>query len=99
MRPPRAASYRSESSRFAGGLRGRLVRRQALPGQHVLQFAGLEHLADNIATADELALHIELWDRRPVGIVLDALADGIILEHVDALIGHSEVVEDLNDLT
>ncbi len=39
-----------------------------------LQFAGLEHLADDVAAADELALDVELRDRRPVGIVLDALA-------------------------
>ncbi len=38
----------------------------ALLGEQLLQFAGLEHLADDVAAADELALHIELRNGRPV---------------------------------
>ena len=33
--------------------------------------------------ADELAVHVELRDRRPVGELLDALADVGVLQHVD----------------
>ena len=50
-----------------------LACRDALFLQQVLQFAGLEHLADDIAAADELALHVKLRDGRPVRIRLDAV--------------------------
>ena len=59
---------------------------------------GLEHLADDVAAADELALDVELRDGRPVGIGLDAVAQVVGLQHVEALIGHAEVIEDLHDL-
>jgi hypothetical protein len=32
------------------------------------EFAGREHLADDIAAADELALDMELRNRRPAGV-------------------------------
>src|SRR5262249_49369253 len=70
----------------------------ALVLEHGLQLAGLEHLADDVATADELALDVELRDRRPVRERLDALAQVIGLEHVQALIGYAEVIEDLHHL-
>src|SRR3546814_4299647 len=66
----------------------------ALP---ILQLAGLEHLANNVAAADELALHVELREGRPVAEVLDALADAGVLQHVDAFELHIEVREDLDD--
>jgi hypothetical protein len=34
--------------------------------ENLLQFAGLVHLADDIATAEELALDVKLRNRRPV---------------------------------
>ncbi len=40
--------------------------------QQLLQLAALEHLHHDVGAADELALHIELGDRRPVAIFLDA---------------------------
>src|SRR3546814_12097078 len=48
----------------------------------LMQFAGFPHLHHDVGAADELALHIELRDRRPVGIVLDALTDFHVLQHV-----------------
>src|SRR5689334_22530438 len=39
---------------------GRSVDRHALLGEELLQFAGLEHLADDVAAADELTLDVEL---------------------------------------
>ena len=39
------------------------------------QFAGLEHLTDDVASADELALDVKLGNRRPIGVFLDALAN------------------------
>src|SRR5256885_1258423 len=43
--------------------------------QQLLQLARLVHLHHDVRAADELALHVELGDRGPVAVVLDALAD------------------------
>src|SRR5205814_7642144 len=47
--------------------------RHALFLEHLLQLTGLEHLADDVAAADELAVDVKLGDRRPVRELLDAL--------------------------
>src|SRR5262252_2406774 len=44
---------------------------QALFLKQVLQLTRLEHLADDIAAADEFSLNVELRDGRPIGIGLD----------------------------
>jgi len=75
-----------------------LLHRDALAVEQLLQLAGLEHLADDVAAADELALDVELRDGRPVAVDLDAFAHGVVGQHVDALVGHAEVAEDLGDL-
>src|SRR5215471_9994733 len=72
--------------------------RNALLLEQPLQLTGLEHLPHDIAAAQKLALHIELRDCRPLSITLDALPQVIRLEHVDALVGHPEVIENLHDL-
>src|SRR3712207_1015726 len=64
----------------------------------LLQLARLEHLADDVAAADEFALDVELRDGRPVGVFLDALAELVGVEHVDALVVDAEVVEDADHL-
>ena len=43
--------------------------------QHLLQLAALVHLHHDVRAADELAVHVELGDGRPVAVFLDALAD------------------------
>jgi hypothetical protein len=48
-----------------------------------LQLARLVHLHHDVRAADEFAVDVELRDGRPVGEVLDALADLLILQHVD----------------
>ena len=48
------------------------------------QLAGLVHLAHDVRAADELAVHVELRDRRPVRVVFDALANLWILQDVNA---------------
>src|SRR5262249_55181523 len=53
--------------------RGVLGDSDALFLQQALQFPGLEHFADDVAAADELALDVKLRDRGPVRIGLDAL--------------------------
>src|SRR5580704_4089955 len=72
--------------------------RDALVLEQRLQFAGLEHLAHDVAAADELALDVKLRDGRPVRIVLDAAAQVVVFQHVEALIGHAQVIQDLYDL-
>ena len=47
--------------------------RDALVVDELVQFALLEHLAHDVAAADELALDVELRHGRPVGIGLDAV--------------------------
>src|SRR5262245_18324754 len=77
---------------------GRSLDRHALLLEHVLQFTRLEQFADDVATADELALHIELRDGRPLGVALYPLAQVIRFEHVDAFVLHAEIIEDLHHL-
>src|SRR5690554_2766258 len=64
----------------------------------LLKLARLEHLAHNVAAADKFALHVKLGNRRPVGIFLDALADLVGGQDVDALIVDAEVIQNLHDL-
>src|SRR6266550_3670526 len=61
------------------------------------QFAGLVHLADNIAAANELALDVELRNRRPVREFLDALANSRIGKDVDAFELDPEMAQDLHN--
>src|SRR6478609_3578107 len=63
-----------------------------------LEFAGLEHFADYIAAADEFAFDVELRDRRPVGVFLDALAQFGRVQNVHAFIVGADIVEDLDHL-
>src|SRR5262249_17800382 len=77
---------------------GRGVDRDALVGEQLLQLAGLEHLADDIATADELALDVKLRNGRPVRIILNAVAELSRLQNVQAFVADADVVEDLHHL-
>src|SRR5690606_2264951 len=52
----------------------------------------------DVAAAYEFALYIELRNGRPVGEFLDALPQFGRIEHVDALVVGSDVVENLHDL-
>src|SRR5499426_2892047 len=72
--------------------------RETLLLEQPLEFARLEHFADDVAAADKLAFDVELRDGRPLGIGLDALPQVIGLEDVDAFVWHADVVEDLHDL-
>src|SRR5262249_1502183 len=81
-----------------GSLLRRLANGDAFVGEQLLQFARLEHLADDVATADELALDVELRNGRPVREGLDAVAELIGVENVEALVGHANVIENLHHL-
>src|SRR6516165_9288672 len=52
----------------------------------------------HVAAAAEFALDVKLRDGRPVGIGLDALKQLVVLEQVETLIRHAEIIEDLHDL-
>src|SRR5690606_17057304 len=86
-----AAASCSERRSGSGDLRF-----DALLCEIVAQFTLLEHFADDVATAYELALHIELRNGRPLGEVLDALTDLVIVKHVDALEGHAKIGQHLH---
>ena len=53
--------------------------------EHLLQFTGLSHFPDDIATADELAFYIKLGDGRSVRKLLYALAKFHVLKDIDTL--------------
>src|SRR5450631_4214671 len=90
--PPPSGTQRGRSGRGVG------LHRHALVLERLLQFAGLEHLAHDVAAADELALHVELWDGRPVGIGLDAVPQVGGIQHVEPFVGDAQVVENLHHL-
>ena len=70
-----------------------------LSAKKLLQLAGLEHLADDVAAADELALDVKLRNGRPVRIGLDAVAQLGGFQNVQALVADPDVIEDLHHLT
>src|SRR5262249_41645220 len=70
----------------------------ALAIEELLQLALLEHLTHDIATADELALDVELGNGRPIGEALDALANTHIVEDVNVAVADAEMAEDLRHL-
>ena len=63
----------------------------------LLQLAAFEHLHHDVGPADELAFDVELWNRRPVGIFLDASADLGVLKDVHRFIADAETVDVLQD--
>ena len=62
------------------------------------EFTRLKHFPHNVAAADELALDVKLRNRRPIGVILDALAQISVFEHIDAFEVHADIIEDLYDL-
>src|SRR5271155_6239124 len=79
--------------RAAGLLRGAGAERVL---DERLELAALVELADDIASADELAVDIDLRDRRPVAVTLDRLAQLLIGQHVDGLERRAERFENLH---
>src|SRR6185369_17946867 len=75
-----------------------LVVGDTLVVEELAELTLLEHLADDVATAHELALDVELRDRRPLREALDALTDAHVLEHIDVLVVDAHVTQDLGDL-
>ena len=46
----------------------------------------LVHLFHDITSANELTLNIDLWNRRPIGVVLDCLSEVIISKDIHVLV-------------
>ena len=67
----RCVPLRSEAPRLASHERGEL--------------SAFVELADDIATADEFSVHVELRDGRPVRMHLDLLPDSSVGEDVEGL--------------
>src|SRR3954452_19471105 len=59
----------------------------------LLKLAAFEHLHHDVGSADELTLHIQLWDGWPIGIILDALSDFGVLQDVDRFVFRAKTVE------
>src|SRR5262249_19474753 len=82
------------------GLGGRVLPyRNAFVPQQGLQLARLEHLAHDVAATDKLALHVKLRNCWPIGIGFDAAAQLLVLEHIKALIGNAQIIENLHELS
>jgi hypothetical protein len=80
---------------------GSISMRGGLPvgsAEHVAELAGIEHLDDDVTAADQLPVHIELRDGRPVAIDLDAVAQLGVLQHVDRLVVRQHHVEGCHGL-
>src|SRR6267154_4123277 len=67
--------------------------------EKLLQLAGLEHFAHYVASADESALDVELRDRGPVGVDLDAIPQFGRVVHIERLVRDPNVFENLDHLT
>src|SRR5258708_39045504 len=67
--------------------------------EKLLQLTGLEHFAHYVASADESALDVELRDRGPVGVDLDAIPQFGPVVHIERLVMDPNVFENLDHLT
>src|ERR1700674_1440856 len=61
----------------------------------LLKLAVLVKLAHDIAPADELAVDVDLRDRRPVAVALDRLPQLLVGKHAEGLERRAERLEDL----
>ena len=62
----------------------------------LLKLTGLEHFAHDVASADEFALEVELRDRGPVGVDLDAIPQFGRVVHIERLVRDPNVFENLD---
>src|SRR6266849_1428429 len=61
-----------------------------------LQFAALVKLADNVAAAHELAVDIDLRNRRPIAVDFHTLTNFLVGEHVNGFVRSAQFLEDLD---
>ena len=91
-----SASDKRLTDRGDGGIGDRDRRRRAIglgDAEHAVQFAGIEHRLHDVGATDELAVDIELRNRRPVAVFLDALADVLVGQHVDGRVVFEQRVQ------
>src|SRR2546430_10991809 len=72
----------------SGGLHGRADERR--------QLTSAMHLAHDVAAADELAVHVQLRNGRPVRVLLDRFPLLRLGEHVDGLERGTDLAQDLD---
>jgi len=58
---------------------------QPVLGQEPLELSALMHAQDDVATANELAVHVQLRNSRPFRVLLDPSPQILIFEHIEAL--------------
>src|SRR5690625_1060345 len=99
MRSPSAKLRAGFASavRFADAAGCVLVIGDALVVEQLVELARHGHLGDDVAAADEFLLHIELRHGRPVGELLDALAELCTLQDVHIAVIHTQIAEDLGN--
>lgn len=66
--------------------------------EHLLEFVLLVHFDQDVGAADEFPVHIDLGNRGPVRVCLNALTDFLVREHIKGFKGHAELVENLNNI-
>src|SRR5260370_32020951 len=84
-----ALAHQRRSDRNGGG-------RHATRRQQLSELSGFEHLADDVAAADELAFDVELRNRWPVRACLHPLAGRWIAEHLDTFELDAQVAQHLH---
>ena len=94
-RPPRPLVQAVLDRQRRGLVAGRLVRR-LLDAERLGQLAGLVHLRDDVAAADELPAHEQLRDGRPLGDRGQLLPDPRVGQDVDRRERRAERLEDLH---
>ena len=60
------------------------------------QFTALVHFANDVASTNQFTLDVELRDRRPICVVLDALAQRVVFKHVHRRKRYAELRQDLS---
>ena len=84
------------ANRFRGDIGDRQRRRRAVrfrQTEQFLQFSTVIHRLHDVGAADQFAVHVQLRDRRPSAVGLDALADFRVGEHVDARVIAEQFIE------
>ena len=85
------------AKRFDGGRRdgdlGRLVDHRLFRAQRLRELTRRFELLDDVASSDELTANVKLRNGGPLGVLLDALADRGIAEHVDGRVIGNHPIE------
>ena len=86
------------AQRLGGALRhGELWRLHlVIEAELLLELTAFEELRHDVGAADELTADVQLRDRRPGAVLLDAVADFRVGEHVDGRVLWQERVQDLH---